>query len=274
MFKRPSFNAMVGVAVLIGLAVVPAGFAYTTPYSSTSNQNAAANQAKQAQMAAQRKQLDDARAGVETVQKQIAKVRARIEATFTSKDEYAAAKKEYEDAQAAFDAASKPVLAAARRKPEYLQAVADRTKAQAIIDQANRPAAKPDDSATNASASESASGSDPISQDDIKAAVDERWKAGTTIRQIEADALADDPKVDAAKSHRDEAKRAWDAAQAQVTEAMEVDPEYIQLQTQLKTAEQQLASIKQQIATQQKAAEQAAHQQRASQNPTSTSPRR
>lgn len=272
MFKRPLFNTLVGAAALIGLAVATVGLAYTTPTPS-GNPNAGANQAKQAQMAAQRKQLDDARAGVETVHKQIAKVRARIEATFTSKDEYAAAKKEYEAAQAAFDAASKPVLAAARKKPEYLQAVADRAKAQSIIDQANKPAPKADDSATNASASESGSGSEPVSQEDIKAAVDQRWKAGTTIRQIEADALADDPKVDAAKSHRDEAKRAWDAAQAQVTEAMEVDPEYIQLQTQLKTAEQQLASVKQQIAAQQKAAEQAAQQQRASQNPTSTTPR-
>lgn len=276
MFKRLFLGTLPFIATMTILTVTPVGFAYSpAARPPITNPNASANQAKQQQMAAQRKQLEDAKAGVDSVHKQMAKVRSRVEATFTSKDEYSAAKKDYEAAQAAYDAVSKPVMAAARKKPEYLKAIADRAEAQAIIDRANKPAPKPDDSATNASASETGSGAEKASQEEIKAALDQRWKAGTTIRQIEADALAEDPKVDAARAKRDEAKRAWDAAQAQVTEAVEVDPEYIQLQSQLKTAEQQLDTIRQSIAAQQKAAEAAAQQQRAAKSPPSSStPRR
>jgi hypothetical protein len=181
---------------------------------------------------AARKAVLDARAALAKVQDQVAQIRLRVLKTFESRDDFAAAKKAVDDAQAEYEAALKPVMAALYANPDYQQLVAKRKAAQAVLDASHTQHTSPGDSDIS-----SAQQDDAISQ-----AAGEVLTDGFAINKMETDAKENDLKLATAQEKLNDAKQQMAALQTQVDAALQNDPEYQQVQPTLAAAQQQVTS--------------------------------
>ena len=207
-------------------------------------------------LASQRKMVADAQAGVTQANQQISQLRAKTETKFADEPEWIAAKKNLADAQAAYDAAIKPVIAALHSDPEYARLATERKAAQASLDAAKGGKSVGDDAVASTATT---------AADDQKPAVDPTEQAAATVlndgyamNKMESEAKANDPKVAEAKQKLDEAKKAMETLRLQVDAALQTDPAYTAAQAQLATAQQQLGQARTQLAQAEKAARAAA----------------
>ncbi len=183
-------------------------------------------------LAASRKAVADAQAAVYAVRANIAQIHARVASTFESRDDWIAAKKALSDAQAHYDSALKPVMAALQVNPDYQKLATSRKAAQAKLEELK-------------SEPRAASSEDQKAQDDqLSEAAGEVLNDGFAMNKMESDARDADGNLGTAKEELADAKKAMDALQAQVTAVLQVDPEYIAAQQQLTTAQQQLTAAR------------------------------
>lgn len=179
-----------------------------------------------------RKAVLDARASLAKVQDQVTQIRLRVLKTFQSRDDFVAAKKAVDDAQAEYDAALKPVMTALYANPDYQQLVAKRKAAQAVLDASHTQHTTPGESETSASQQD-----DAISQ-----AAGEVLTDGFAINKMETDAKENDLNLATAKETLNDARQQMAALQTQVDAALQNDPEYQQVQPQLAAAQQQVTA--------------------------------
>lgn len=191
-------------------------------------------------LAAPRKAVQDAQAAVNDDRAKIAQIRARVATAFESKEDWIAAKKAVVDAQAHYEAAMKPLMAALQANPDYQKLVANRKAAQLKLD-----ALKAQSKATD---SESQKEQDA----ELSEAAGEVLTSGYAMNKMEADAKEGDGNLGMAKEELLDSKKAMDALQAQVTAVLQVDPEYIAEQQNLTTAQQQLTAAKAALAAAEK----------------------
>ena len=76
----------------------------------------------------------------------------------------------------------------------------------------------------------------------------DRLESGITVRNLESTALAGDPAVTDTKAKVAEAKKAWEALQDEVKEALKQDPEYTATQEQLTQAQANADQMKASLA--------------------------
>jgi chromosome segregation ATPase len=190
------------------------------------------SQAPVSPLAAQRKAVQDAAVAVNQIKSQIALIRGKVSATFETKDDWVAAKKALADAQAHYDAALKPVMAALQANPDYLKLQAHRKAAQENLD-AMRSQPRPSDS------------SDQKAQDDqLSQAAGDVLTDGFAMNKMEVDARNSDGDLGTAKEELTDAKKTMEDLQGQVTAVLQTDPDYQAAQQQLTAAEQQLAAAR------------------------------
>jgi chromosome segregation ATPase len=183
-------------------------------------------------LAAPRKAVVDAMAAVNAVKAQIAATRAKIAATYETKDDWVAAKKALADAQTHYDTALKPVMAALRASPEYQKLLDHRKAAQEKLDslRTQSRAADPDDQKAQ--------------DDQLSQAAGDVLNDGFALNKMEADARNSDGDLGAAKEELMDAKKTMEDLQAQVTAVLQTDPEYLTEQQQLTSAQQQLSAAR------------------------------
>ena len=208
-------------------------------------------------LAEQRKQVKEAEAEVIRLRQDMNKMKARIEARFEQKEEWETAKANLKKAEAAHEQARKHVLMKLYASPEYKAAKDKQLKSEQTM-QTLQSSGK-----ANPAALEKAQG--------------DRWESGLALRNMETAALAGEPKVAEGKAQVAEARKAWEALQDEVKEALEQDPEYLAAQQQLEQAqashEQMKMAMAQQAAADREARRAAAEAQRGSRGSRSTSPR-
>lgn len=141
-------------------------------------------------------------------------ITARIRADFEQRDEWIKGQADLKAAQAAYEAARKPVLAALAAKPEYKKALAAREKAEA-----EREAAK-----------------DSRSTEKLYEAAGKAIDANLVVVKMENDALAADPKVQQAEKNLDAAQAVVAGLKKQLEQELETNVEWVEAK---KLAEEQ-----------------------------------
>jgi len=187
-----------------------------------------------------KKAVLDAQLKVKQARDKIAQTRGTIELTFQTKDDWVAAKKALADARAQYAAALRPVMAALQKNAEYQKLMERRKAAQDTIE------------TLKAAPRGSGSADQKAQDDDMSAAAGEMLNAGFALNKMESDARDADPALAAAKDAVDDAKKTFDALEAQVTAAMQSDPQYIQEQTELTAAEAELLTARTSLASAEK----------------------
>ncbi len=132
-------------------------------------------------------------------------IQARLKAEFESRDEWVRAQADLKKAQADYEAAKKPVMDALAKKPDYQKAAQAKQKAEA-----ERDALK---DARNAA-------------DKLYDAATRVMDANLIITKLENDALAADPKVQAAKKQLAEAQAAVTALNKQFQDEIQGNAEW------------------------------------------------
>jgi hypothetical protein len=188
-------------------------------------------------LAAQRQQLADANAEVARLQKELSKTKAKVQAKFESKEEWETAKNNLKAAETAYESARKKAVAKLYATPDYKAAKEKQLKSEQTVQELQgNPKADP-------------KALDKATQD--------RLESGITVRNLESTALAGDPAVTDTKAKVAEAKKAWEALQDEVKEALKQDPEYTATQDQLTqaqaNADQMKASLAQAAASEREA---------------------
>jgi chromosome segregation ATPase len=211
-----------------GLAAVVLGLSV----SSSRAQTSAAPVPAVNPLAAPRKAVLDAQSAVNALHTKIAQIHVRIQSGFESRADWAAAKKAVADAQAQYDAAQKPVMDALHANPDYQQLVTNRKAAQDKMDELKAQSQATDSEGQQAQ------------EDALSQAAGEVVNDGYAMLKMEREARDNDSTLTAAKEQLSDAKAALEALQAEVTAAMQGDPEYQAAQTELTSAEQQLTSAR------------------------------
>jgi len=175
-----------------------------------------------------KRQVKDAQAGVNEVRAAMAKIKTRLENEFKTKDDWAAAHKTLKKAQAAYNAALKPVQAALLKKPAYIAAKQKQTQARAKL------VAMEQDSKTEPAA--------------LAAAAQEVANAGVEITRMQKEAVEADSNIAEAKERMAEAQKEVEALRDELDEALEADPEYQEALMAMDQAQQQLDMAKQSLA--------------------------
>jgi hypothetical protein len=183
-------------------------------------------------LAAPRKAVLDAQLLVNAAKAKIAATRTSVEATFQSKDDWVAAKKAVAEAKAKYDAALKVVMTALQTNPEYQKLLENRKQASAKLD------------ALKAAPRGQSSEEQKTQDDEMGVAAGDILNDGLALNKMEKEARESDPALAAAKDQEDEAKKAYDSLESQVTTAMQTDPDYIAEQADLAAAEANLATAK------------------------------
>ena len=188
--------------------------------------------------------LVEARRAITLAEKEVARIRqdmtklkARVQAKYETKDEWEEAQKNLKAAEAAHESARKRAMAKLIAQPDYKAAKEKQTKADQQTAALEAQGAKADLKA-------------------LTAAQQARVDAGVAIRKFETDAMANDAKVGEAKEKLAEAKKAWEALQDELKQALEQDADYQAAQQQLTEAQANVANMKLQL--QQQAAADAA----------------
>jgi hypothetical protein len=181
-------------------------------------------------LAEQRRQKQEADAEVARLQKEVKKVKDRIQAKYETKEEWETAKTELKAAETAYDGARKKAVAKLYSRPDYKAAKDKQLKSEQAL-QALQSSAKPNEK-------------------DLAKAQQDRLEAGIALRKLETAALAEEPKVGETKEKVAEAKKAWEALQDELKEALAGDPEYLAAQDQLAQAQQMAEQMKMSLAQQ------------------------
>lgn len=216
-------------------------------------------QTPQSPLAGQRKAVLDAQAAVNDERAKIAQIRARVASLFETKEDWIAAKKAVAEAQAHYDSALKPVMAALLANPDYQKLLADRKAAQEKMD-----AIKAQPRATDTEGQKA-------QDDQLSEAAGEGVTARYAMTKMEAEAREADGNLGTAKEEMADAKKTMDALQAQITAALQLDPEYIAEQPNLTNAQQALATARAALAAAEKPPTRTTQPPRTRQPPTGTS---
>lgn len=192
---------------------------YPPPYGGAGNNSA---------LAEQRKQKQEADAEVVRAQKEVNRVKGRVTAKYESKEEWETAKAALKSAEAAYDAARKKAVVKLYASPEYKAAKDKQLKSEQAL--------------------QSLQGNSRADPKSLEKAQQDRLEAGIALRNMETAALAAEPKVAENKAKLAEAKKAWDALQDELKEALEQDPEYLAAQEQLAQAQGLAEQMKMQLA--------------------------
>ncbi|HEV7302017.1 MAG TPA: hypothetical protein VGN72_21960 [Tepidisphaeraceae bacterium] len=137
---------------------------------------------------------------------QMESARLRVVKTFEASEDWQKAQQELQQAQAAYDEASKPVLDALKEKPEYKESKKAEEEARAAVQAAHKEG-------------------DP-SPAEVTAPATEALEAGSEVTKMEQAALDADPKVAELKAKRDEIAARLQALQQQRDAAILADPEW------------------------------------------------
>lgn len=212
-------------------ALLAAGLSAALPSTSHAQYAQGANSA----LAEQRRQIKEAEAEVNRIRGEMKKMTTRVAAKYEGKEEWETAKTALKKAETEYETASKKAKAKLYASPDYKAAKDKQLKAEAVL-AAQAAGSKANDKA-------------------MEKAQQDRLDAGLALRKLETDALAADPKIAEAKAKHAEAKKAWDALQDEVKEAVKQEPEYLALEQQLEQA--QAAVDQQKVALQQAQASEA-----------------
>jgi hypothetical protein len=195
-------------------------------------------------------QLIEARKQIQAAEKEVTKIRAdmqklklRVQSKFETKDEWEAAQKELKAATDAEAVAKKKAMAKLIARPDYKAAKDKQVQADKQV------------------AALEAQG-DKANLKALEAAQQARIDAGLAIRKIETESLDGDPGVADAKEKLANAKKAWEALQDEVKQALDQDADYQAAQQQLTEAQANVDQMRQQMRAQQ-AQEAAARRQAA-----------
>jgi len=229
-------------------AILAAGLTAAVPTAARAQYPGGPNSA----LAEQRKQIKDAEADVAKIRGEMNKMKTKLAAKFESKEEWETAKNNLKKAETDYESSRKKAMAKLYASPEYKAAKDKQLKAEQAI-AANQPgAAKADAKA-------------------LEKAQQDRLDAGLALRKLETDALAADPKITESKEKLAEAKKAWDALQDELKEALEQEPDYLAAKQQMETAQAQVdqmkASLAQQAASERESRRQQLESQRQSRQP-------
>jgi chromosome segregation ATPase len=187
------------------------------PYGGGAGANTAA--------AESRRQIKDAEAEVTRIRNDMNKIKQRVSAKFEGKEEWETAQKNLKAAQAAYDAATKKATAALQASPEYKAAKAKRLKAEQTIAAAGAKDAK-------------------ANPKDLDKAQQDQLDAGLALRKLESDALQGDAKVAETKEKLAEAKKAWEALQDELKEALQQDETYVAAEQELEVAQANVQQVR------------------------------
>ena len=200
-------------------------------------------------LAEQRRQIKEAEAEVNRIRGEMKKMTTRVSVKYEGKEEWETAKAALKKAETEYETASKKAKAKLYASPEYKAAKDKQLKAEASLAAQQAAGSKANDKA-------------------MEKAQQDRLDAGLALRKLETEALAADPKIAEAKTKQAEAKKAWDALQDEVKEALKQDPEYMALEQQLEQAqaavEQQKVALQQAQASEAQARRQQAEAERQS----------
>lgn len=192
-------------------------------------------------LAPAKQQVKDAEAEVARIRGQMNKIKAKVQAKYEGKEEWETAQKNLKAAERANEEARKKALAKLSANAEYKVLKDKQIKAEQTI--AAQQAAGKNDSK------------------ELQKAQQDRIDAGMALRRMENDALQGDESVSAAKEKLAEAKKAWDALQDELKEALSQDPEYAQAEQELQTAQAAVQTAKDSLQQQAMAERQARRQQ-------------
>ena len=165
-------------------------------------------------------------------------ITARIRADFEQRDEWIKGQADLKAAQAAYEGARKPVLAALAAKPEYKKAAEARDKAEA-----EREALK-----------------NSRAQDRLYEAAQKALDANLLVVKMENDALAADPKVQQTKQQLASAQAVVSGLNKQLEQELETNAEWVEAK---KAAEEQQLLVAQATQELQQATKAEADQARA-----------
>lgn len=245
-----SFKLALGAMLAAGLsAAVPATTHAQYPgqyggqyggYGAQGGQNSA--------LAEQRRQVKEAELEVLRLRQDMSKMKSGIEARYETKEEWETAKANLKKAEDTYEQARKRALLKLYSTPEYKAAKDKQLKSEQAI-QSIQASGRSNDAA-------------------LEKAQSDRWDSGLALRNMETTALKGDPKIEELKAQVDEARKAWEALQDEVKEALAQDPEYLAAQQQLEQAqanvEQMKMALAQQAAADREARRAAAEAQRGS----------
>jgi chromosome segregation ATPase len=183
--------------------------------------------------------LIEARKAIQVAEKDVVKIRQdmqklklRVQSKFETKDEWETAQKEMKAAEAADAAARKKAMAKLLAQPDYKAAKEKQVKADQQVAALEAQGDKADPKA-------------------LAAAQQARIDAGLAIRKMETDAMENDTGVADAKEKLANAKKAWEALQDEVKQALDQDADYQAAQQQLTEAQANVTQMKQQLQQQQ-----------------------
>jgi chromosome segregation ATPase len=177
----------------------------------------------------QRRQIKDAEAEVTKIRADMNKMKNKVATKFEGKEEWETAKTNLKAAETAYEGARKKAMAKLYASPEYKAAKDKQLKAEQAIAAAAAPGSK-------------------ATPKDLDKAQQDRLDAGLALRKLETDALAGDAKIAESKTKLDEAKKAWEALQDEVKEALKQDPDYLAAEQQLQTAQANVDQMKASLA--------------------------
>jgi hypothetical protein len=176
-----------------------------------------------------RRQVADAKSDAGRYRQTINRKRQKLETLLQGKPEYRAALVERNKAKAAYDAASRPALSAARETDQYLKAKAQWQSA-------------------NAMATAAISGG-PAALVELRSIRADMRQCESVVTELLANAVAADPGATETKAALDAAEAKLTAMREQhVDAALEDDPEYVSAAAQLKEAEARLETAEAQLA--------------------------
>jgi chromosome segregation ATPase len=202
-------------------ALLAAGLSAALPSTSHAQYPAGGNSA----LTEQRKAIKDAEGEVNRIRNEMNKMKTRVSAKYEGKEEWETAKTNLKTAETAYEKSRKAAMAKLYASPEYKAAKDKQLKAEQALAAQQAAGTKANDKA-------------------VEKAQQDRLDAGLALRKLETDALAADPKIAENKAKVAEAKKAWDALQDEVKEALKQDPEYLALEQQLTGAQEQVAQMK------------------------------
>ena len=179
----------------------------------------------------QRKQIQLAEKEVTRIRQDMQKIKSRIQSRYEGKDDWDEAQKNLKAAQAAEEAAKKKAMAKLVASPDYKAAKEKQTKADTQLVTLNAQGAKADAKA-------------------LADAQQARIDSALVVRRLENEAMENDPKVVESKTKVAEAKKASEAMEDELKQALEQDPDYQAAQQELETAQANVLQMKQTLAQQ------------------------
>lgn len=199
-------------AVLVAIVASDLARAQTTPIDRTASREA-------------RKKQSEAQLEFNRRNATVKAITARIRADFERRDEWVKAQADLKQAQANYEAARKPVLAAMEAKPAYKEALAAKQKADAERDALRNTRAT----------------------DKLYQAAQKALDANIALTKMESDALAADPKVQQTKTQLAAAQAAVSELTKQLEQEMESNAEWVEAKKYAEEAQLMIAQASKEL---------------------------